>query len=139
MRRVTPKLQRVARRLLALEAAADSPGDIQGPPAVRVCDKLRRPLSRLAGIAGFRSLLVRALALASDEVPWLEAVHVTADGSLKGISEMAGQVTQDEMTRGGGVLIAQLIGLLLTFIGEALTLRLVQEAWPELSSDDVEF
>jgi hypothetical protein len=32
-----------------------------------------------------------------------------------------------------------LIGLLVTFIGAALTARLVQEAWPELSSGDLDF
>jgi hypothetical protein len=31
------------------------------------------------------------------------------------------------------------IGLLVTFVGEALTARLVQEAWPELSSGDLDF
>jgi hypothetical protein len=37
---------------------------------------------------------------------------------------------------GAALLIAQLLGLLLLFIGEGLTLRLVQEAWPESAFDD---
>jgi hypothetical protein len=32
-----------------------------------------------------------------------------------------------------------LLGLLVTFVGEALTVRLVQEAWPELPSGHLEF
>jgi hypothetical protein len=32
-----------------------------------------------------------------------------------------------------------LLGLLLTFIGVALTVHLVREAWPELSSSDLDF
>lgn len=139
MSRATPKLRRVAQRLLALEAAAGDTADTQALPAVRVCDTLRRPLSRLMGIAGFRSLLSRALALATDEVRWLKALHVTAEGSLEGVGELAGQLSQNELAQGGVLLVAQLLGLLVTFIGEALTARLVQEAWPELSSGDLEF
>ena len=37
---------------------------------------------------------------------------------------------------GGAILIAQLLGLLLTFIGEGITLRLVQDVWPEAAFDD---
>jgi hypothetical protein len=137
--RATPELRRVAQRLLALESAAGNTADAHVSPTFRVCEKLRRPLSRLMGVAGFRSLLSRALALATDEVRWLKAVHVTADGSLEGLGELAGRLSQNEIARGGVLLIAQLLGLLLTFIGGALTSRLVQEACPKLSSDDLDF
>ena len=139
MSRATPTLRRVAQRLLALEAAVDKAADAQAPPVVCVCETLRRSLSRLLGVAGFRSLLARALALATDDVRGLQAVRVTAVGSLEGWGEGAGQLSHDELTQGGELLIAQLIGLLVTFIGAALTARLVQEAWPELSSDDLDF
>jgi len=57
-------------------------------------------------------------------------VQVAADGSLKGLDELDPQ--SDKQARdGGAILIAQLLGLLLTFIGEGLTLRLVQDVWPE--------
>ncbi|MGH7966136.1 MAG: hypothetical protein ACRERD_30670 [Candidatus Binatia bacterium] len=139
MNRATPKLRRLAQRLLALEAAADTTADAHAPPVFRVCETLRRSLSRLVGVAGFRSLLSRALAAVSDEVRWLKAVHITADGSLEGLGEVEGQLSQAEMTQGELLLIAQLIGLLVTFIGETLTMHLVQEAWPELPSGDLDF
>ena len=139
MTRATPELRRFAQRLLALEAAAGNTADAHVSPIFRVCEKLRRSLSRLAGVAGFRSLLSRALAAASDEVRWLKAVRVTADGSLEGLGELAGQLSQNEIDQGGVLLISQLIGLLLTFVGEVLTSRLVQEAWPELPSGDLDF
>lgn len=81
------------------------------------------------GVAGFRSLLSRALSLASDEVRWLKAVHVNAYGSLEGLDE--GQLSDAEIAEGEAVLVAQLIGLLVTFIGATLTLQLLQQAWPE--------
>ncbi len=139
MNPATPQLRNFARRVLTLEAAAGKPNDAESPAIFLVCEKLRRPLSRLTGVAGFRSLLSRALALAGDEVRWLRAIHVKSDGSLEGLDEVEARLSKIEMAKGEVTLIAQLIGLLVTFIGEPLTLRLVQEAWPEVSSDDLNF
>ena len=119
------------------ESAAAKPAGVNNSPAFRVCEKLRQPLSRLAGVAGFRSLLSRALALANDEVRWMKAIHVRADGSLEGLYEAQSQLSETEIADGEIVLIAQLIGLLATFIGEELTLRLVQESWPNAAFDDM--
>jgi hypothetical protein len=63
------------------------------------------------------------------------AVQVAADGSLKGLDELAQQDDQEQSRDGGTILIAQLLGLLLTFIGEGLTLRMVQDVWPEAAFD----
>ena len=124
---------------MAYEAAAAKPADAHNSPAFRVCKKLRQPLSRLAGMAGFRSLLSRALALANDEARWMKAVHIKADGSLEGLDEAQARLSEGEIAEGEVVLIAQLIGLLVTFIGEELTLRLVQEAWPDAAFDDMNY
>ncbi|MGZ9189994.1 MAG: hypothetical protein ACXW39_08060, partial [Nitrospira sp.] len=70
------------------------------------------------------------------EAPSLSAVQVAADGSLKGLDELEPQTDKEHARDGGAILIAQLIGLLLTFIGEGLTLRLVQDVWPEAAFDD---
>jgi hypothetical protein len=37
------------------------------------------------------------------------------------------------------VLLAQLLGLLVAFIGKNLTLRLVGEVWPKAALDDLDF
>lgn len=135
---ITPEVKALASRLMAYEAAAVKSGGPHKSVAFRVCDKLRQPLSRLAGAAGFRSLLSRALALASGELRWLKGVHVSADGSLEGLDEQQEELSQDQVAEGEVVLIAQLFGLLVTFIGEGLTLRLVQETWPDVVFDDME-
>ena len=126
-----PESQHLAQRLLTYEAVAGENSEPAESAAFRVCAKLRRPLITLAGVAGFRSLLSRALTLASAESPSLTAVQVAADGSLKGLDELGPQIDKEQVRDGGAILIAQLIGLLLTFIGEGLTLRLVQDVWPE--------
>ena len=123
----------LAQRLLTYEAVAGENSEPVESAAFRVCTKLRRPLITLAGVAGFRSLLSRALTLARAEAPSLSAVQVAADGSVKGLDELASQTDKERSRDGGAILITQLIGLLLTFIGEGLTLRLVQDVWPEAS------
>ena len=129
-----PESRHLAQRLLSYEAVAGKNSEPTEPAALRVCAKLRRPLITLAGVAGFRSLLARALTLARAEAPGLSVVQVAADGSLKGLDELDPQ--SDKQARdGGAILIAQLLGLLLTFIGEGLTLRLVQDVWPEAAFD----
>jgi hypothetical protein len=62
-------------------------------------------------------------------------VQVAADGSLQGLDELEPQIDKEQAKEGGAVLIAQLIGLLLTFIGEGLTLSMVQAVWPEAAFD----
>jgi hypothetical protein len=104
--------------------------------SLRVYEKLRRPLCALAGVAGFQSLASRALTLARAEAPSLSAVQVTADGSIQGLGELSPQSDTDHAGEGGAILIAQLLGLLRTFIGEALTLRLVRDLWPDAAFDD---
>ena len=130
-----PEPRQLAQRILTYEAVTGENSEPAEPAAFRVCAKLRRPLITLAGVAGFRSLLSRALTLARAEAPSLSAVQVAADGSVKGLDELAAQTGKEQASDGGAILIAQLLGLLLTFIGEGLTLRLVQDVWPEAAFD----
>ena len=135
---VTLKVRQFAQRLLAYEAttsASPSPGNDKSP-AFRVCEKLRQPLSRLTGVAGFRSLLSRALTLASGETSWLKAIQIGADGSLEGFDDSQTQLSKQEIGRGEILLVAHLIGLLVTFIGEGLTMRLLQQEWPDVAFDN---
>jgi hypothetical protein len=136
MNRATPKMQAFAERLIAAEAMGSNETVANVLPAFGgVVGKLRQPLASLTGEAGFRSLLSRALALARDDVRWLRAVHVKADGSLE-CPDLA-QLGKAEIARGEAALVAQLLALLVTFIGEPLTLRLVENVWPEALRDNL--
>ena len=130
-----PQTRDLAQRLLAYQNATGKTSEPTEFAAFRVCETLRQPLCALAGVAGFRSLLSRALTLARAEAPSLSVVQVAADGSLKGLDELEPQIDKEQARDGGAILIAQLIGLLLTFIGEGITLRLVQDVWPEAAFD----
>ena len=134
-----PQTLDLARRLLAYEAVAGETSVPTESANLRVYEKLRRPLCALAGVAGFQSLASRALTLAKTEAPSLSAVQVTADGSIQGLGELSPQSDTDHVGEGVAILIAQLLGLLRTFIGEALTLRLVRDLWPDAAFDDPNF
>jgi hypothetical protein len=125
---INPKIRDLAQRLLSLESRAENLSGSNTSTVFIINEKLRHPLSRLAGTAGFRSLLMRALTLAKREAPGLEGVQVKEDGSLEGLN--------GEDTQAGAVLIAYLVGLLETFIGESLTLRMLNDIWPSLSGVD---
>jgi hypothetical protein len=132
-----PELEELAKRLLKYEAVPGKPAVGNEIAAFRVCEKLRHPLSTLAGTAGFRSLLSRALTLANAKVHWLKAVHISPAGTLEGLDEVESQLSPDEIAAGEIALVARLLELLITFIGEALTLRLMQDVWPKAMLDDL--
>ena len=125
----------LAQRLLALEAGSRSATDANKHEALRVCEKLRNSLIRFAGADSFTALLRRALTLARLDVASLQSVNVTADGGLAGLEEI-GSAAENVAPEAAIAITAHLLGLLATFIGESLTLRLLREAWPEASLDE---
>jgi hypothetical protein len=132
-------MREFSQSLIAYETLENKSSETNIPAACRVSEKLRPHLATLMGNVGFRALLMRALALANAEVTWLRMVQVTADGSFAGFDEIETQVDPDQIFEGCVVLAAQLLGLLVVLIGEALTLRLVREAWPKLSLKHLDF
>jgi hypothetical protein len=120
-----PQTRDLAQRLLAYQNAAGKTSEPTELAAFGVCEALRQPLCALAGVAGFRSLLSRALTLARAEAPSLSAIQVAADGSLQGLDDLRPGVDEDQAREAGIILITQLLGLLVRVVGEAITLQLV--------------
>ena len=145
-------------RLLTLEATEGQQQEGQQQEAMTaaaesVLDKLRVHLSNRIGQEGFRVLLARALTLATAQFPHLSAVRVAADGSLVGLRRAVGadlhdlqktpdngaqqnNVGQQEAVAGVTALMAHLLGLLIAFIGEDLTLRVLGSVSPEFDSSE---
>lgn len=109
------------RRLIEHE---ESLGHVIGERCTLI-DQIVPSLVPLVGKAGFCSLLSRALTLARRECPELGEVQITESCTLTGLSDTAPEAVR--------ILLTQLIGLLDTFLGETLTLRLLRHAWPELA------
>ncbi|ATC63141.1 hypothetical protein CMV30_03755 [Nibricoccus aquaticus] len=129
-------MRTLAQILIAEERRADRDSAPPSRAAFRVCEKLRAPLCTFAGAAGFRSLLSRALVLARVDAPLLAGVQIKADGTFLYSPEMEAQSASAEAAQAGAALVDQLLGLLITFIGEALTLRLVHDVWPQTALKD---
>jgi len=144
LKMTTPeKMRELADRLLAYEAGATKTSEPIDSPTRRVYEKLRQSLVAFAGSTGFQLLAARALVLARPEAPSLDKARVTADGYLEGLDEFEPQINMDKSRagkhqagEGGAILIARLLGLLLTFSGEALVLSLLRNAWPGEAFDD---
>lgn len=136
MSRHVPQIWQISERLLAHEARENQTQAVRTPAARLVCDKLRPPLATLMGRTGFCALLSRALALTSTEATWPGVVQVKPDGTLLGWDLLEGKISRKELAEASKALIARLLGLLVAFVGEDLTFRLLREIWPEEALND---
>lgn len=139
MDRDSPQMRSIARQLIAFEAPVNASAEAGSPSAFRIIDKLRPHFSQLMGRGGFKALLARALVLAAAEVSWLATVQVDANGELEGLAVAQATVVGGNDAEGEVALVSQLLGLLVAFIGPALTLRLINQLWPQLSFDVADF
>jgi hypothetical protein len=129
------KTRDLARSLVASATGASATSLKPKQATVRVYEKLRRQLGAPFGVGGFRALGSRALALARSESPGLSAVQITADGGLRGLGEGESQADVEEGGEAGIILIAQMLGLFLIFLGEATTLRLMEDLHHQMDTE----
>jgi hypothetical protein len=132
MSRVSTAFRSFAAHLIAQDAKSKN-ASRSGPAAsFPVIERLRAPLTNLMGGAGFSALISRSLALATADIPALRGVQLKADGVWEGLEAIEAQLGVDGFLEARVVVLAQLLGLLVAFVGEALTLRLMAEIWPNL-------
>ena len=122
----------IARSLLAYEAAGGTSEPTQSL-AVRVCEKLRGPLCALAGVVWYRSLIGRALTLARSQTTSLDDLQIAEDGSLQSLGKSALQSDRQYASEADVLLTSHSIGLILSLLGTAVTLQLVQDVFPNLT------
>lgn len=123
----------VSPQLLASESEAGSQSDSGIDEAIRVCARLRMTFAKLAGDAGFTGFLSRSLALAKTEAPCLGGMQIQTDGTIVRGEGLRSLGPDAESANAGLILISHLLKLLVVFIGEALTLTLLLDAWPDAS------
>jgi hypothetical protein len=84
------------------------------------------------GTSGFKAVMTRALARASNKKPALRGIKVNVAGDLEPVLDSpSGKIKHTEDC--DVVLITELLSLLLSFIGTNLTLQLIREVWPQLA------
>jgi hypothetical protein len=130
-------LQQLAVRVLA-QHAGSAPGTEALVAAVRrAYDDLARVSAPLIGQVGVDALTGRALHLAQRAHPWL--VHTRAPEQWKGpFDQIIFCLEQQDpavATEAAGAVFGTLTELLVSFIGEPLTVGLLRQAWPDAFDD----
>ena len=89
-------------------------------------ERLNQPLGAVAGSAGFRALFSRAVAINRAEFPWLSSLQITNDG--RGLDFGAGTIDPGpaSLARAEVALVTSLLELLRQFVGDGVTLRLLE-------------
>ena len=135
-------LEDPALRQLALKALAQRAGSAAGAAALaaaaqRAYDDLAQVSAPLIGQVGVDALTGRTLYLAQRKYPWL--VHTREPEQWKGpFAQIVFCLERQDpavATEAAGAVLTILTGLLVTFIGEPLTARLLRKAWPDAFSD----
>jgi hypothetical protein len=135
-------LENPALRQLALNALAQRTGAAAGAAALaaaaqRAYDDLAQVSAPLIGQVGVDALTGRTLYLAQRKYPWL--VHTREPEQWKGpFAQIVFCLERQDpavATEAAGAVLTILTGLLVTFIGEPLTARLLRKAWPDAFSD----
>ena len=137
-----PDLQYPALRQIALKALAHRAGSTAGagaPAAAvqRAYDDLTRVSAPLIGQVGIDALTGRALFLLQGKYPWLAVTRIPGGwtGPFPQVLSCLKQQTPSVGMDAAGAMLATLVGLIATLIGEPLTTRLLREAWPEAFAD----
>ncbi len=117
-----------ARKLIASETDADSTTAQTQLAALRVYQMLRLQFCAPVGVDAFHALASRAVSAAKSQFPGLSAVSVTPTGGLRGLEEGSSQRNLGEGGEIGIILIAQMLRLFVTLLGEAATVRLIEDA-----------
>lgn len=120
-------MRELAQKLLVAGRLA---ADLREQEAALVNENLRQALMQLVGHDGYIALLRRALTLASVEVPALQSAKIGADGHIEGIEQLFTHAGAARDVAAVAV-TAQVLELLLTFVGERLTRAVVRMACPE--------
>lgn len=94
-------------------------------------DDLAVVLVPLIGQVGFEAVTTRALHLAQREYPSVPAGVADQAGAFHQVSFWLKQQDPGVAMDAAATLLATLGELLVTFIGEALTMRLLRKGWPD--------
>ena len=129
-------LRQLALKVLSQHAGSATGAEALAAAARRAYDDLARVSAPLIGQVGVEALTGRALHLAQREYPWLVQTDEPeqADGPFTHLIVCLERQDPAVATEAAGTVFATLTGLLVTLIGEPLTVGLLRKAWPEAFS-----
>jgi len=132
-----PALRQLALTVLARRSGSEEAAHGLSASARRAYDELAKVSTPLIGQVGVDALIARALHLAQREYPWLSAAPESGPANEPFARVIASLDLQNPAvaTEGTAAVFATFAGLLVTFIGEALTTSLLRKAWPDAFVD----
>jgi hypothetical protein len=129
----TAGLRRLAVRVLMHQAGPDADAAALAAAAGRAYHALAGVLAPLIGQVGIDALAGRAVHLAQREYPWLATPREPEQeaGPFTQVNSSLEQQDPALATEAAAAVLAIFTGLLATFIGEPLTMRVMRKAWPD--------
>jgi hypothetical protein len=130
-------LRRLALKVLAQHSGPDAGATALAAAGRRTYDDLARVSTPLIGQVGVDALMRRALHLAGRRHPWLVESRDAGYPGEPTADVLVKLEHQDPAvaTEGAAAVFATFLELLVTFIGEPLTMHLLRRAWPGAFSD----
>ena len=123
-----PMIRDWARKLIASEVGTDSTATHVELAPLRVYERLRLQFRAPLGEDTFQALASRALSVAKSQFPSLRAVRVASNGDLRVLDETEAPPRLGEDGELGIILISQMLRLFISLLGEAATVRLIEDA-----------
>jgi hypothetical protein len=121
----------VAVRVLRRRAAPNADVASVAATARAVYDDLASVLVPLIGQLGFDAVTSRALHLAAQEYPPVNAVALDQTGAFAAVTAWLMQRDSGAAIDAAATILSTVAQLLVTFIGEPLTMRLLRKGWPD--------
>jgi hypothetical protein len=131
----SPSHRALARWLVTTEMEATEEPLAAPEAAERVFGKLSKRLARLITDVGADALVARAVHLSLAAFPLLGGAQIrrSDDSLIISLRETADRTESSQVAEGFEAVLATLVALLVSFIGEDLTARILREVWPELA------
>ncbi len=127
-----PSVTRFANAVVRAERARS--GGHGSDVVQRVMMRIHAELGKVLGPAGVDVLLARSVVLARRPRPVLAGITAGPGGTLAGLD--AAGLPAAELQEGAEAIVAHFIELLVTLVGEDLTMGLVRNVWPEAVEEE---
>jgi len=120
--------------MLAREAGTNADASVVAAAARRLCEQLARELTPLIGSLGVAAIYARGLHLAQRQFPRLAPVSDSQheeDDPISRVQHFIAHQESDVAIDLAGAMLASVVYLLTSFIGEGLTASHLRKAWPD--------
>jgi len=130
-------LRQLALKVMAQHEATGASAEALAATARRAYDDLARVAAPLIGQVGVDALTGRAVHLVRREYPWLAGTPKPEQEKESFAHLLVCLEQQDPAvaTEAARAVLTTFTGLLVTFIGEPLTVSILRQAWPEAFAD----